>query len=289
MAHDAQYPLQPFGDEFLPVYYHQQQQLSPVPYQHPYYLPDTEVTSGPRPAPMGTENVELLAFADVLLRHSSSDSVKERGEEEEDEDEPSPTPPSRPASQPEKRARPAVMADRPSSTIGENRLKINFLDFGVPLVPGSALQVFGADREGIIPHGVCGTTEVYTEQWMFRIYHVRPDGYSRTVVQFVVHNLASSHVTSRVETEQEAKIREEHARTICNQVLREALETRAKQLEEELESAMVENRIRVANLQGRIRSLRPRRLLIGLLFFGLQHRALQERMQALLEQMEAQG
>ena len=85
-----------------------------------------------------------------------------------------------------------------------------------------------------------------------------------------------------METVYEAVEREKHGKTIRNQVARAALETRIAELQEELARAQG-NALRISNLESRIRKLRPTRILIGLLFFGLQHDCVQHWMRELLD------
>ena len=76
-------------------------------------------------------------------------------------------------------------------------------------------------------------------------------------------------------------LRGTQGKTICNQVLKLALEMRARQLEEEL-TRVQNNAIRISSLQSRIKGLRPKRCIIGLLFFGLQHTIVQDQAAAAL-------
>jgi hypothetical protein len=156
---------------------------------------------------------------------------------------------------------------------GKNRLKLDFISFGVP---GVSKQGFGR-KNGIVPDGLHGTNEVYNEKWEFQILHRKDPNTNTVCLEWWIRNLASKHVTSRLETAHDAHVRRTQGKTICNHVVREALDQRA----DELEAAIItvaDVPLRVANLQSRAKALRPRRCLIGLLFFGLLHEAVQQHM-----------
>ena len=89
-------------------------------------------------------------------------------------------------------------------------------------------------------------------------------------------NSTTGTLTSRTETIEEAIFRNSQGITICNQVFREALETRAKDLERLLESES-DNR-RIVEVQMDITALRPKRFSEGPLVFGLRHTIAQEKM-----------
>ena len=152
---------------------------------------------------------------------------------------------------------------------GKSRLKINFLSLGKP---GETKQVFGR-KQGIIPDGLCGTNEAYKEQWRFEVIHHN----EKDVIMIVwkITNRSSGTITSRTETSSEATARQTHGKTICNSVVRDALDKRALELENSVVS-IEDNPLRVANLQNKAKLLRPKRCLIGLLFFGLLHETVQE-------------
>jgi hypothetical protein len=156
---------------------------------------------------------------------------------------------------------------------GKNRLKLEFLDLGGP---GTRKQGFGR-KNGAIPDGLHGTNEVYSEKWEFQIFH-RIDRETNTVcLEWIIINGTSRHVTARTETPHEAHVRRTQGKTICNHVVREALEQRASELENSI-NVLGAHPLRAANLQSRAKALRPRRCLIGLLFFGLIHEAVQDNM-----------
>jgi len=77
------------------------------------------------------------------------------------------------------------------------------------------------------------------------------------------------------ETLQDAMVRETCGRTICNTVLKNALEIRAVELENSPE-LYDENPTKSANVQNLIKVLRPKRCTVGLLFFGLLHEVVQK-------------
>jgi hypothetical protein len=156
---------------------------------------------------------------------------------------------------------------------GKNRLKLDFISFGVP---GASRQGFGR-KNGVVPDGLHGTNEVYNEKWEFQILHRKDPDTNTVCLEWWIRNLASKHVTSRLETAHDAHVRRTQGKTICNHVVREALDQRADELEAAI-STVADVPLRVANLQSRAKALRPRRCLIGLLFFGLLHEAVQQHM-----------
>jgi len=108
---------------------------------------------------------------------------------------------------------------------------------------------------------------------MFQLNHHKVN--SETVVEWRITNLTSQLVISRTETPREAMLRQGQGRTIANCVLKAALDGRALELERLLGES-TDNPTRIANLQSKIRTLRPRRCLIGLGFFGLLHSNVQQ-------------
>ena len=154
---------------------------------------------------------------------------------------------------------------------GKNRLRIRFINMGKP---GEIRQVFGK-KHGIIPDGLCGTNEVYNEKWQFEVIHHKENNV--ILIEWKITNLSSGNITSRTETPSEAKARQAHGKTICNHVVRDALDKRALELEKS-GTLLEDNPLRVANLQNMAKTLRPKRCLIGLLFFGLLHETVQEHM-----------
>jgi len=157
---------------------------------------------------------------------------------------------------------------------GERRLIIHFESYGVL---GEFPQTFGKARR-TIPDGVRGQHTLYNERWFFKVSHspVVMDDEERPVVQIIweITNIASSHTTRRVETIGEAVERMNNGRTITNDVFREAMEIRAKELDVEADEES--NSCRGANLRSRAQALRPRCFNQGILVFGLQHRVVQD-------------
>jgi hypothetical protein len=161
---------------------------------------------------------------------------------------------------------------------GKNRLKTKFFEFGNP---GQLRQAFGRKR-GIIPDGLHGTNEVYNEQWEFEVRHrsgalYGEDNTPVMCIEWKITNCASKQVTSRTETPSDAYLRQTQGKTICNHVVREALDGRARELEDSI-FLVSDNPLRVANLLSRAKALQPKRCFIGLLFFGLLHDEVQDRM-----------
>jgi len=162
---------------------------------------------------------------------------------------------------------------------GENRLKIHFINFGRP---GRVLQKFGKHGCGI-PHGLCGSNQVYDQHWKFEVTHAE-EGDS-TLICWKITNLASGTVTQVTETPQEAAMRENSGRTICNIVLKQAFESRAQELEQTLVE-LADNPARLSNVQNLIKALRPKRCTVGLLFFGLLHEVVQARLEEMIERQQ---
>jgi hypothetical protein len=163
---------------------------------------------------------------------------------------------------------------RMSRSSGELRLRIKFENYGTC---GEVKQHFGT-RNFIIPDGLSGTTELYHENWRFKVNHHCHTDQSVTI-EWIIINLSSQITISRQETINECRARETGGITICNQVLKQALDTRAAELEAELQVAEAEhNQTRISSLTGRIAYLRPTRCTMGLLFFGLLHDCVQQHM-----------
>lgn len=163
----------------------------------------------------------------------------------------------------------------PASIHGETRLNIKFLSTGEI---GALPQKFGKNN-CYIPHNLSGTHQMYDQRWQFEVSHEPQNG--MVLIRWTIHNLSSGKTTSAVETVQDALNRESCGRTICNNVLKRALETRAQELEETLATSPPTNP-RASNMRATIKALRPKRCTVGLLFFGLLHEQIQTRM---LEQL----
>jgi len=150
------------------------------------------------------------------------------------------------------------------------RLRIQFTSLGER---GEVPQFYGR-KHCWLPHGLSGRHEVYHERWMFEIAHWRQNGH--TLVEWKITNLTSHLVVRRLETVKEAAARQSQGKTIANYVVRESLNKRAIELENQLANSL-DNPLRVASLTSKIKALRPNRCAIGLLFFGLLHPAVEER------------
>jgi len=97
------------------------------------------------------------------------------------------------------------------------------------------------------------------------------------LIEWNITNLTSGNKLSRIETPDEAYLRNNHGNTICNNVVKCAFEQRAKELEEFIEC--VHNN--TSNfMHRRLKQLRPKRCIIGLLFFGLQDKIVQDCLKA---------
>jgi len=159
----------------------------------------------------------------------------------------------------------------PTSIKGESRLNIKFISLGEV---GDAPQRFGKNNCGI-PHNLSGTHEMYDQPWKFEVYHVN-QGKNIVLITWKITNLISMSVLAVTETPQDAMVRESCGRTICNMVLKTALDNRAKELEKSIHG-FYNNPTRVANARNLIKVLRPKRCTVGLLFFGLLHESVQNR------------
>jgi len=155
---------------------------------------------------------------------------------------------------------------------GERRLIIDFESFGRK---GPIPQTFGRGSV-MIPDGLCGTHTVYQEPWRFEVRHNPAEESNIVRITWIVKNLNTGHVYSRTETREEAKTRSALGKTIANQVFREAMNHRAKNLENTMASE--NNETRRALLQSLIKYLRPTRFTQGPLVFGLQHRIVQDKL-----------
>jgi hypothetical protein len=170
---------------------------------------------------------------------------------------------------------------------GENRLKMNFTNLGVPGVHPAR---FGKNRYGI-PNGLCGTNQVYLQPWRVQIKHEgaysvqNVNGWtvvSVILIRWTITNLISGSTVSMLETTQEAFARDGSGRTICNVVLRKALEQRAAEIEKTLPE-LKNNPIKLASAIDMIKTLRPKRVTMGILFFGLLHECVQQNFETLIK------
>jgi hypothetical protein len=140
---------------------------------------------------------------------------------------------------------------------------------------GDTPQHFGKKRSRI-PDRLIGTHEVYNQKWRFEIHHQPKNATNDiTTITWTITNLASGTRISRTETSHEAFLREFKGQTICNQLLRDALDIRARELERDLER-FKDKPVKIANIKSCLKSLRPKKCIMGLLFFGLLHQGVQE-------------
>jgi len=157
---------------------------------------------------------------------------------------------------------------------GERRLNIHFINTGILEEP---VQTFGKYKL-LIRDGLCGTHTMYAQPWRFEInHHSGGDAAGEIRLRWTVTNLASGHRMSFLETSEQAHERQVKGNTICNVVVREALNQRAGELEEEMRTLEPSNTTRIANIRSLIKELRPKQCTEGLLFFGLRHQAAQSR------------
>jgi hypothetical protein len=159
----------------------------------------------------------------------------------------------------------------PTSIKGETRLNIKFTSLGIP---GMIPQRFGKHECGI-PHGLSGSVQLYEQRWKFLVEHCPQIDTTSVLIRWTITNLTSGTVTTALETLQDANVRETCGRTICNNVLKQALETRARELERSVDMILQENPTRGAIVNNLIKVLRPKRCTVGLLFFGLLHEQVQ--------------
>jgi len=167
-----------------------------------------------------------------------------------------------------------------AGTNGEHRIRIKFDSFG--RLPENE-QHYG--KNGcVIPDGLNGTHDMYEQQWRFEVVHNAPqtapnnkEGIKTVVpITWRIFSLATGLKAELTETPQQAFVRETSGRTVCNKVVKMALEARAKELEDRFEAHASElDLIKRNNTMNCIRILRPRLCTVGLLFFGLLHDTVQ--------------
>jgi len=164
---------------------------------------------------------------------------------------------------------------------GEHRLSIQFHNMGKL---GEEPQTFGKSGY-IIPDGLCGSHRMYSQDWKFEIIHKNPrpllgsdqslaSNRGIVVLTWSITNLTSHGVVSITESPQQALMRQTKGNTICNTVLRKALEQRIEELQVEL-SKKDKTPLQIANLRSLIKELCPKKCAQGLLFFGLRHEIVQ--------------
>jgi hypothetical protein len=158
---------------------------------------------------------------------------------------------------------------------GERRLNINFLNTGKLDGP---IQTFGKYRL-LIRDGLCGTHTMYAQPWRFEINYLdgcQAGDAGEVRLRWSVTNLLSGRTITYAETAEQAKERQVKGNTICNLVVREALNKRAEELEEEMNDLGGAS-TRTANLRSLVKELRPKQCTEGLLFFGLRHQIAQRK------------
>ena len=157
------------------------------------------------------------------------------------------------------------------------RLVINFDSYGKI---GKHLQTYGRKGGAVIPDGLSGTHSMYNERWKFEIKHENDQSFEENgkvcvCITWKIINLTTGKVHTATETKKEAVFRMLNGRTISSRLFKEALDHRARELEEELSSTDSSNELRIKNLKAKIRHLKPKRFSEGTLTFGLQHEAVQ--------------
>jgi len=167
---------------------------------------------------------------------------------------------------------------------GQKRLVIAFSSFG-KLSKDSPPEHFGKN-DLVIPDGLCGTHTMYSQEWRFEIehHHASDDG-GGVVITWRITNLSTGNQVSMTESPEQAQLRRLKGKTICNIVVKRALEQRAVELEQvldRLKASESSNALQCANLETMIRKLRPKQCTEGLLFFGLRHDCVQNRFKNVL-------
>jgi hypothetical protein len=158
---------------------------------------------------------------------------------------------------------------------GERRLNIQFTNSGRHVRPPQTFGKYGL----VIPDGVQGTHTMYAQPWRFEIKHSRTKT-GETVLTWSVTNLSSGSVVAMTETSEQAFQRQTKGNTICNIIVRLALQRRALDLQNEIQQyERAGNSTKVANLQSLLDEIIPIQCTEGLLFFGLRHAAVQNRPQ----------
>jgi len=124
---------------------------------------------------------------------------------------------------------------------------------------------------------------VYDQHWKFRVTNIEEGDFA--LIWWRITNTTSGTVTQAIETPQEAVVRANSGRTICNVVLKQAFESRAQELEQIL-LELEDNPIRFSKVQNSIKALRPKRCTVGLLFFGLLHEVVQAKLEEMIERQQ---
>jgi hypothetical protein len=162
----------------------------------------------------------------------------------------------------------------PLATNGESRLRIHFENMGTI---GTHPQKFGKSG-AFIPDGLCGTQEMYDQQWRFETHHAIEK--SGVLVVWKITNLTSGSSVEMKETPKEAQLRELTGRTISNKIVKAALSQRAFELGKSLEAfksakSGSRNQTIINTLENNLKVLHPKLCTVGLLFFGLLHDSVQ--------------
>ena len=162
---------------------------------------------------------------------------------------------------------------------GEHRLRIDFHSMGkVEDKPQTFVR-----RRQIIPDGPSGSHHMYSRDWKFEVtYNIfRPqccESSSRTkgliALTRKIINITSGGSVSVTETPQQAFLRQTKGDTICNSVVKKAVEQRIEELQVEA-SKKDRTPIQIANIKSLIKELCAKRCNQGLLFFGLRHELVQ--------------
>ena len=172
---------------------------------------------------------------------------------------------------------------------GERRLIIEFQSFGEV---GVKPQTFGKSSV-MIPNGLKGRHRFYDEAWKFEIVHTKTsfhkNGLDCVCIMWRIINLSTETKTEHLENEDEAFLRMKRGWTCSSRLFREAIEIRAKQLENLLSKCSHDDTLRINCYKTKIESLRPKNFSEGTLIFGLQHSIVQQKLLAAQSNTEDEG
>jgi len=105
-----------------------------------------------------------------------------------------------------------------------NPVKITFLNRGE-----IAMCRLRYRKTLLIPNGLCGTHKMFRGYWKFEInYRDLPAG----SIEWSIVDLESEDRTSHLESVNEIQARESNGRTVCNRIVKKALNKRCKRLED---------------------------------------------------------
>ena len=156
------------------------------------------------------------------------------------------------------------------AVVGESRLKVRFENRGKL---GALPQRFG--KSGLlVADGLSGTHDMYEQPWRFQVTQGPAVDKEVALITWSITNLSSGRTKSVTETSKQASVRHHSGRTICNQVLKDALTERYTELEALLPT-LQNNPTREANVKSMMKVVAPRRCTVGLLFCGLLHECIQ--------------